>query len=96
MNTNDKGQTYINRESSRGLKFIITELEPQKCEVRTGDKAITVHISLELMSQSWYDWQMKGQYIQDAFNFLRDEEREFLITGITPEEWKRIFSNPSL
>lgn len=32
-----------------------------------------------------------GTLIQDAFSFLSPEEREFIMTGITPEEWKMIF-----
>ena len=27
--------------------------------------------------------------VQDAFPQLSDDEREFLITGITPEEWEK-------
>ncbi len=29
--------------------------------------------------------------IQDIFPNLSPDEREFLMTGITPEEWKQIF-----
>jgi hypothetical protein len=32
-----------------------------------------------------------GEHIQDAFPFLKAEEREFLISGITPAEWKATF-----
>lgn len=32
-----------------------------------------------------------GALIQQAFPFLSAEEREFLMTGITPEEWDEIF-----
>jgi len=30
--------------------------------------------------------------IQDAFPHLSDDDREFLMTGITPEEWDEHFS----
>ena len=30
----------------------------------------------------------KGRLIQDAFPTLSAEHREFLLTGITPDEWK--------
>lgn len=33
-------------------------------------------------------WQ-DGELIQDVFPFLNDEQREFLMTGITPEEWNK-------
>jgi len=32
-----------------------------------------------------------GMYIQDAMPQLNDEEREFMMTGITPEEWDATF-----
>ena len=31
-------------------------------------------------------WQ-EGMYIQDAFRECNEDQREFLMTGITPEEW---------
>lgn len=33
------------------------------------------------------DWQVSGQYIQNYFPDLSADDREFLLTGITPEEW---------
>lgn len=35
-------------------------------------------------------WQA-GTLIQDAFPMLTASEREFIKTGITPEEWDRMF-----
>ena len=32
-----------------------------------------------------------GMYIQDAMPQLNDEQREFMMTGITPEEWDATF-----
>lgn len=34
------------------------------------------------------DWN-NGTLIQDAMPNLSDEQREFLMTGITPEEWRK-------
>lgn len=31
-------------------------------------------------------------YIQDVFPYLNADEREFIKTGITPEEWERYIS----
>lgn|SRR3954464_12650217 len=31
--------------------------------------------------------------IQDVFPLMSKEDREFLISGITPEEWNKVFSN---
>lgn len=32
-------------------------------------------------------WKASGAFIQDALAFLSDDDREFLLTGITPDEW---------
>lgn len=36
-------------------------------------------------------WMEKGMNIQDAFPMLNAEQREFLMTGLTPEEWDDLF-----
>lgn len=36
-------------------------------------------------------WKFEGVVIQDAFPTLNDEQREFIKSGITPEEWAEIF-----
>jgi len=33
----------------------------------------------------------KGMNVQDAFPMLSPEQREFLMTGMTPEEWDDLF-----
>ncbi len=35
-----------------------------------------------------------GALIQNAFPNLTDEEREFFMTGITPNEWTEMFAYP--
>lgn len=32
-------------------------------------------------------WKNTGEYIQDVFPMLNEDEREFLISGVTPSEW---------
>ena len=34
---------------------------------------------------------MNGELIQKAFPMLSPEEREFIMNGITPEEWDDVF-----
>lgn len=29
----------------------------------------------------------KGEYVQDIYTMLNPDEREFMISGMTPEEW---------
>lgn len=33
----------------------------------------------------------RGALMQEAFPYLTPDEREFLMTGLTPEEWEEIF-----
>ena len=34
-----------------------------------------------------------GKLIQDAFPFLNADQREFLLTGLTPEAWNELFGD---
>lgn len=39
-------------------------------------------------------WRRQGAsapYIQDAFPHLTADEREFILTGVTPQEWEAAF-----
>lgn len=38
-------------------------------------------------------WESKRLLIQDAFPDLSAEDREFIMTGITPEEWDDAFKD---
>lgn len=40
-------------------------------------------------------WKDSGAHIQDALPALSDEDREFLISGSTPEEWAATFGDDS-
>jgi hypothetical protein len=39
--------------------------------------------------EEFMKWQKTGAVIQVAFPNLSAEDREFILTGITPEEWDR-------
>lgn len=38
-----------------------------------------------------FDAWNAGALVQDAFPDCTDEDREFILSGITPEEWKATF-----
>ena len=38
-----------------------------------------------------HEWQRGGGYIQEVFPQLDANQREFLISGSTPEEWEELF-----
>jgi hypothetical protein len=54
------------------------------------ENIMTLDMSPEEYEVRWTRWK-NGEYIQDAFNNLSAGEREFIMTGITPEEWDDMF-----
>jgi hypothetical protein len=78
-----------------GLRYTLNDKTPETTEIRLvgTQKRIVVDHPLERVSAMWYKWQMSGEYVQDAFKDLSPEQREFLMTGITPKEWNDTFWN---
>jgi len=84
------------RINPMGLQYkIVGEITGVSCEVtcETNGAKCTIHMNIEQISQAWYNWQMKGQYAQVAFHPLPAEQREFLMSGITPAKWKELFGD---
>jgi hypothetical protein len=52
---------------------------------------VTRTLDLNISETKLGDWEEGLILIQDAFPTLTDEEREFIMTGITPEEWAAEF-----
>ena len=51
---------------------------------------IEVDMSFLEFHSAHYEWQ-RGKLIQEAFPNLDADQREFLLTGYTQEEWDEIF-----
>ena len=51
---------------------------------------VTRTLDLPITEQELRAWN-NGMLIQDACPDLTDEEREFIMTGVSPEEWKAAF-----
>ena len=85
----------IKKVSPRGLTFylytVCNDRNSTEIHLADTDKKIIVEFQIEQLFISWYEWQIKGKKIQDAFPYLVASEREFLLTGLTNEEWKKIF-----
>jgi hypothetical protein len=61
---------------------------------RTSQMTGIVHTrEIECTDMQFVNWK-SGMYIQDAFPNLSPEDREFIKTGITPEEWNDLFGQP--
>ena len=50
--------------------------------------SMEIKVTLEQLSS----WQVDGVLIQNAMPHLTPDEREFIKTGITPEEWDSAFN----
>lgn len=84
----------IHRENAIGLKFQISNIGSQDAiptwiTLIGQNKVLEVQHSLQDINQGFYYW-MQGKKVQEAFPFLTADEREFLMTGITKEEWDKI------
>jgi len=68
------------------------ELPNDKTEIHLAvpPKKMIFDVNIHRMNQGWYNW-MTGQSIQTAFHFLKADEREFIQSGTTPEEWAELF-----
>lgn len=53
---------------------------------------MTINLSEEEFNRRATKWQA-GELIQNAFPMLSADEREFIKTGITPEEWESMFGH---
>lgn len=87
----------ILRFNNLGQRYTL-HAEPRdatKTVVSTRGKHLTINIPLREMLEYWFNWQMKGMFIQQAFKSLSSEEREFLMSGITPDEWAEMFKEPA-
>lgn len=84
------------RMNPRGMWFMFESIEsasqPTRTRITFKEKSIIVDFPFNQLSQSWYDWTIKHEYIQVAFSYLNNDEREFLMTAITASEWNEIFS----
>lgn len=50
---------------------------------------------MEIDSKDYVSWKEEGALIQNAMPYLTPDEREFLMTGCTPEDWDTLFLDSS-
>jgi len=48
--------------------------------------------SVTITTTEYDAWKKQGNLIQDALPHLTKEQREFLISGVTPAEWDDLWS----
>ena len=81
----------ITRINKTGRQYYLVTMPGGRTLISTHDKEIIVGHTIEELSQSWYDWMITGLNIQTAFKYLSDDEREFILTGITSDEWNEMW-----
>lgn len=58
------------------------------------ENTMELDVTQEQLDQCWsQNARREGKHIQDVLPHLTPDEREFLMTGSTPEEWKEIFGD---
>jgi len=68
-----------------------TRMTFQRVSPVTGEKNT---MTMEVDQDDLNRW-MQGELIQNAMPYLTPDEREFLMTGILPEEWEQMFGRHS-
>ena len=65
-----------------------------KTSIFTGQTHV---MDIDGWTQGQFDARLKlwqeGMLIQDAFPELNDDQREFIMTGVTPDEWAEIMGS---
>jgi uncharacterized protein (DUF779 family) len=47
-------------------------------------------MNLDITEEQYFSWKT-GDLVQNVFPHLNSKEREFIVSGITPQEWKEVF-----
>lgn len=69
--------------------------EPGTIDVTRQSRATgKIHTRTVKATPEQMDAWMKGALAQDAFPDASLDDREFIISGITPEEWNSVFGEP--
>lgn len=73
-----------------------TVLVHATCDMDGSETSMTFNMNVDTFSQKLREWQdgklvQNGKMIQDVFPMLNADEREFLMTGITPDKWNAMF-----
>jgi hypothetical protein len=56
------------------------------------ERTIELPITREEYNQGMHKWK-SGAYVQDAFPTLNADQREFIKSGVTKEEWEEEFKD---
>ena len=75
--------------------MLITRISPFSGKEHTKEIPITEE-QYAGITKGNFKWSVPGKLIQDAFPNLTPGQREFIMTGITEEEWDNEFKDDPL
>jgi hypothetical protein len=85
--------TTLRRQNKSGLSFELRgELTGKYTVVHclNFDKVLMMQHSITELNRGWFRWIRTDKFIQEAFDFLTPEEREFILNGTLPGELEEL------
>ena len=70
---------------------IMQKYEIEKVSPLTGKVNI---MEIKMNPNDYVRWKKGGVSIQDALHYLSADEREFLISGTSTEDWNQLYPEP--
>ena len=67
----------------------IEPIDNNSCKFYYGDSFLIMPLSEDKFRKHYRLW-LKGDLIQHAFPMLNEDQREFIMTGMSPEQWEQI------
>ena len=75
----------------RSYFYLGTHMKLTNKSILTGKmNTMDLPIFTQDYERMFKDWQENGKLIQEVFHMLTPEQREFIMTGVTPQEWDRL------
>lgn len=80
----------LKRINRHGLIYYLYPEGKDKTRIFHNSKEIIVDVPIEEVNQMWYNWFVGEQYIQNAFSKFNPDEQEFIMTGLTKDEFNEL------
>ena len=86
-------EEYIGKSKAQEIILSYYSTQPNLLVAFKGDLAYLSKgdYSMAVSIADWMKWKVEGLMIQDVMIHLDADQREFLLTGMTPDEWDAMF-----
>jgi len=75
---------------SNPITYTATRATNDTTHVVVGGNTTTIPMPIMAFSAAIHDWR-SGVLVQDAFPTLNPDQREFIMTGLLPDQWDTLF-----